>query len=194
MYHFLVKTQTSIRAQGKRYDFRSVGEVVAFEDSVGQMIHDKQIPGSEYLSLVSIDPKPQSKAADNFAQDIRPGLEQEGVVVGSDQSSDQKVVQPSNDSKDPSESLSLDDAETESLAVPEGKLNSESTEAPDENMAANLPEVPLVEGEHWSTVKSFLVKMGEAGNFDMVRAVKAKFSYKIIQEEADEILANAGLN
>lgn len=58
--------------------------------------------------------------------------------------------------------------------------------------AAEAPaelEVPLAENAHWSTVRSFILKMEEEGNMEMIKAVKAKYpEFRSVQEEADRIL------
>lgn len=152
MYHFLVKTVTNFHISGQSYRFQEVGAVVSFPKHIGEVVHQKQVAGTEHLVLQSIDPEDE----------------------------EQKAPEPI-DSTPPSDSQKVDPQKVDEEQKEEDKL-SPPVEV--------LPDVPLAANAHWSTVKSFILKMEEEGNLLMVKAIKQKYpNYPAIQEEADRILA-----
>jgi hypothetical protein len=172
-YTFLVKTPTAVLLQGTIKRF-STGDLVEVYGQTGLDIQAGHMAGSEHLVLVAVEGEDEHAKAEPSAHDASPNVPP-------------VEPEPTPDPVEPATPVVVDQSSSEEEMKP---LPPDVVEK-----LKSLPQVPLPDNAHWSTVKAFLLGMEAEGNINlkMVEAVGLKYaSYKAVKAEADRILQEHG--
>jgi outer membrane biosynthesis protein TonB len=170
-YVFLAKCPTKIEIAGQILRFQT-GELYIAYDPIAKDILEGNLPGTEHMVMVT-------------AEEIEEPTKAEPPAV--DASPEPPKVEPEPTPapihvEEPAPTTATTDPEEETMKP----LPPEIVE-----QLSHLPEVPLPNDAHWSTVKAFLLGMEAEGdiNLEMVKAVALKYqSYSAVKKEAERIL------